>query len=102
MSEIKCDRDCLNCKYADCIEDRIASDEYEAQNQMDNEILGKTKKVSKDRREYQHQYYMKRREELNERHKQYFQDNKESIYLQRNAKRRMKMYESKREVGVCI
>lgn len=97
---IKCDKDCLNCKYEDCIEDRISKEEWDAQDELDKEFLGKKSKII-DRREYQHQYYLKRKEELNAKSRQYFQDNKESIYLRTNARRRSKRFEAKRGASLC-
>lgn len=35
--------------------------------------------VSNSRKEYQHEYYMKRRQELNDRHKKYYQEHKEEL-----------------------
>lgn len=44
--------------------------------------------VSRSRKEYQHEYYLKNRERLNEKHKQYYKEHREE--MKANQRRRYK------------
>lgn len=82
MMEI-CDKNCLECKYDDCINDKLDAEDY-----IDLVAPYKLTEKQKHIKEYKKQYYQKNKEKI----KAYQQANKEKI----NAKRRER-YEKDRE-----
>ena len=67
----RCDRDCFNCIYDDCIEDKV-----------------KLSSANKDRTEYFKEYYQKNKERRQQYFKEYYQENKERIKANHNKRYR--------------
>lgn len=69
-----CDRDCFNCTYSDCIQERMSSEERADIKARDIKTFGK-----KERKSGNPEYYQKHKEERKAYQREYYKRNKEKI-----------------------
>ena len=87
---MKCDRDCFNCPYPDCIEDEMTAEDYDEARERDKEILfrksGKQKKIAAKQKAYREA----NREEIAAKQKAYYEANREkyNAYMRDYRKKR--------------
>ena len=65
---LKCDRDCFNCKYDDCIEDCGSREEIEEINRRN--VADRKEKKDQSRKEYYREYYRRNRDRINSHNKE--------------------------------
>lgn len=80
---MKCNKDCLNCQYPDCVNDEFTLAEYDAINSRDVQVKTKGGDLS---------YYQRHREEILTRQRMHRQENKEKV-----AARKKRYNETHRE-----
>lgn len=75
-----CDRDCLNCKYDDCICDVVTEDDLKSLDEIEKIVgLIKPKKKSGYTKERKRAYYHENKEKFKEYKHRYYQENKERL-----------------------
>lgn len=98
---MKCNRDCFNCIYEDCIQDDVSDEERAFINSQDRSLRNQRAKSPGPVTSYYSRnteyckrrslkYYQEHREECLDRFKNYYQRNKERIIAQKREWRHMK------------
>lgn len=119
MRQLKCDGDCFNCKFTDCIldYDEVPTDEKIDEFILDNEILKKREKAREKYREnrehlrslwdkyyysnkdkfktYKHNYYIQKKDRILKQQSTYRENNRERINEERSIKTRLEKKLSK-------
>ena len=87
---MKCNRDCFNCVFDDCIEDELSHEDYKQEAALEKEILfprtAKEKKIAAG----QKAYYEANREKIAAGKKAYYEANREKIAAGQKARRKVK------------
>jgi hypothetical protein len=68
---MKCNRDCFNCKYDDCINDQMEYGDYAELNEIEKD--NREYKTPKKQREYFKRYYAEKREHRLENGRRYYE-----------------------------
>ena len=75
---MKCNRDCFNCVFEDCIEDELTLEEYKQEAELDKEILfpktAKEKKIAAGQKAYREA----NREKINQYMREYRRERRRS------------------------
>ena len=87
---MKCNRDCFNCVFEDCIEDELTLEDYKQEAELDKEILfpktAKQKKIAAGQKAYREA----NREKIAAGQKAYYEANREKIAAGKKARREAK------------
>ena len=84
---MKCDRDCFNCPYPDCIEDEMAAEDYDEARARDREIIFPKTRKEKQIAAKQKAYREANRDEIAAKKKAYYEANRDVIAAKRKAYR---------------
>ena len=87
-----CDKDCLHCKYPDCINDTLDYADYQALDRLEKEIIRPKTAAQRKVAAQQKAYYEANREKVAARKKAYYEANREKVAAQQKA-----YYEANRE-----
>lgn len=77
MTNSKCNHDCFNCPYPDCINDDLIHADYLAEKEIDQFAGANEPKSSTKRREYKRQYRQEHLEQDKAYQRQYYQEHAE-------------------------
>lgn len=75
---MKCNRDCFNCPYDDCIEDELELEDYRAEAEMERELLFSKTAAQKKAAARQKAYREANREKVAARQKAWYEANREN------------------------
>ena len=75
----KCDRDCFNCQYDDCIEEIMSDDERTEINERDDDLKICHRETPEQRRERARRYYYEHHEECKQKCREYYHSHKEKF-----------------------
>ena len=83
---MRCDFDCFNCKYDDCINDTLTISDIEISDQLDRDALnGSLSDKRKRHRDSNLKYYYRNKDNINAKQAKYRAENREA-YNARSAK----------------
>lgn len=68
---MKCNRDCFNCPFPDCVVDDITDEERDELEQIDREILKTVTEKQLAAKARQHEYYLLHKDLICQRHKEW-------------------------------
>lgn len=91
----KCNRDCFNCTFADCIEDELSEEDYRELRAIDKNIL-KTSGKAQDKKQRKHEWYMANRTRILARQKLWYEAHRTSVAVRQRA-----YYEAHREAALA-
>lgn len=79
---MKCNRDCFNCQYSDCVVDSITADELRASNKRDKKAMYSEKKQHEldMHRIRNKRWYEKNKEARRQKCKEYYHSHKEEAH----------------------
>lgn len=83
MTSSKCDRDCFNCKYDDCIVNGTTKEEREFSNELD--------RAENPRKKYHHDYYLKHKAKKKEQFRKYYEEHKQEYRAREKTYRERKL-----------
>lgn len=84
---MKCNRDCFNCPFPDCIEDEMTAADYDEARERDREIIFPKSRKEKELAAKKKAYYQENREEIAAKQKAYYQANREELAAKKKAYR---------------
>ena len=74
---MKCNRDCFNCPFPDCVEDTLDAEDYRLARQIEREVILPKTKREKEIAAKQRAYYEANREEIAAKQRAYREANRE-------------------------
>lgn len=92
----KCDRDCFNCEYDDCVQNSMTAEEREEINARNNNLRESINPAKQRDLEKSKQYYRDHLEECRRKSREYYRANKEK-YKEYKRKMRQALRLSKAE-----